>query len=353
MTAAKGTKRRVLITGVSGFLGLRLAKRLEHDESVEHVVGVDLEEPPIDIEGLEFVRADIRNPLVARVLEKTEVDTLIHTNITSSPARLGGRSQMKENNVIGTMQLLAAAQRAERVTKVIVKSSSAVYGSSPKEPSIVSEDHAARQVDLAGYGKDCAEAETYARDFGRRRRDVELVILRTQNVVGPTVRTNITGYLSLPVVPTALGFDPRLQLLHEEDAVEALYQAMVNECRGIFNVAADGVVYLSKALRMLGKIQVPLPLPAAKMTADLLRRLGLVDFPVDQLKMILYGRVVSTLRAKEAFDFAPAYTTEAALADFRDKRDAEERHESRARPTWERELREYLKTKAASDKETV
>lgn len=353
MTAAKGAKRRVLITGVSGSFGLRLAKRLQDDPSVEHVVGVDLEEPPVDIEGLEFVRADIRNPLIARVLETTEVDTLIHTNITSSPARLGGRSQMKENNVIGTMQLLAAAHRTERLSKVIMKSSSAVYGSSPNEPSIVSEDHAARQVDLAGYGKDCAEAETYARDFGRRRRDVELVILRTQNVVGPTVRTNITGYLSLPVVPTALGFDPRLQLLHEEDAVEALYQSMVNECRGIFNIAADGVVYLSKALRMLGRIQLPLPLPAAQMTAGVLRRLGVVDFPMDQLKMILYGRVVSTLRAKEAFGFAPKYTTEGALRDFRDERDAEDQHELSTRRPWERDLLDYLKTKTASDTEKV
>ena len=350
MSAAK--KKRVLITGVSGFLGLRLAKRLENDPNIGHVVGVDLEEPPIRIKGLEFIRADIRNPLVARVLETTEVDTLVHTNITSSPARLGGRSQMKENNVIGTLQLLAAAQRAERLTKVIMKSSSAVYGSSPREPSIVGEDHAARQVDLAGYGKDCAEAETYARDFGRRRRDVDLVVLRTQNVVGPTVRTNFTSYMSLPVVPTALGFDPRLQFLHEEDAVEALYQSMIADCRGIFNIAADGIVYLSKALRILGRVQLPLPLPAAQFTANTLRRFGLVDFPVDQLKMILFGRVVGTRRAKEAFGFAPRFSTEDALKDFRDQRDEGEEDFS-ARPTWERELLEYLRQKAASDKETV
>ncbi|MDQ4145601.1 MAG: NAD-dependent epimerase/dehydratase family protein [Actinomycetota bacterium] len=348
-----GRNRRVLITGVSGFLGLRLAKRLEADPQVGHLVGVDLEEPPVEIKGLEFIEVDIRNPRVARVLESTEVDTLVHTNITSSPSRLGGRSQMKENNVIGTLQLLAAAQRAERLTKVIMKSSSAVYGSSPREPSIIGEDHAARQVDLAGYGKDCAEAETYARDFGRRRRDVDLVVLRTQNVVGPTVNTNIKRYLSLPVVPTALGFDPRLQLLHEEDAVEAFYQSMVTDCRGIFNIAADGIVYLSKALRMLGRIQLPLPLPAAQFTANSLRRFGLVDFPLDQLKMILYGRVVSTRRAKETFGFAPRYTTEDALSDVRDEQGAVDEEQLSSRPAWERELLDYLKQMTTSDKETV
>ena len=346
-------KRRVLITGVSRFLGLRLAKMLEEHEDVELVVGVDLEEPPIPIKGLEFIRADIGNPLIARVLEATKVDTLVHTNISSAPGRFGGRSQMKENNVIGTMQLLAATQRASHISKVIMKSSTAVYGSGPGEPSLLPEDHASRQVDLVGYGKDCAEAEQYARDFGRRRRDVDLVILRTQNVVGPTVSSSITDYLSLPVIPTALGFDPRLQFLHEEDAVEALYAAMVEDCRGIFNVAADGILFLSKAIRLLGRIEMPLLLPVAQSAASLLRRFRVIDFPTDQIRLIIYGRVVDTRRAKEAFGFSPRYTTEGALLDFRDHRNEEHSSEPVGRPAWERELFEYLKQKSTNHRETV
>jgi UDP-glucose 4-epimerase len=352
-TSKRTSKRRVLITGVSRFLGLRLAKHLQGDERIDALIGVDLDEPPIPIDGLEFVRADIRSPLIARVLEATNVDSIIHTNIASSPARLGGRSQMKENNVIGTMQLLAAAQRSERVRRVIVKSSTAVYGSGPAEPSILPEDHAARQVELSGYGKDCAEAETYARDYGRRRPDVDLVILRTQNVVGPTVTTNMTDYLSLPVVPTALGYDPRLQLLHEEDAVEGIYRALMADCRGIFNIAADGVVYLSKAIRLLGHIELPLLLPLAQSTAELLRAAKVVDFPTDQLKLILYGRVVSTRRAADAFGFSPKFTTEDALKDLRDNRAGDYVVESTARPAWERELFEYLKNRTSDERERV
>ena len=346
-------KRRVLITGVSRFLGLRLAKRLEQDPNVEQIIGVDLEEPPIPVEGMEFVRVDIRNPLIARVLEATKVDTLVHTNIASTPGRLGGRSQMKENNVIGTMQLLAAAQRSERLKKVIVKSSTAIYGSGPGEPSILPEGHAARQVDLSGYSKDCAEAEQYARDFGRRRKDVDLVILRTQNLLGPTIHSNIGSYLSLPVVPSALGFDPRLQFLHEEDAVDALYLSLIEDCRGIFNIAADGIVYLSKALRLLGKPQIPLLLPAAKLAAEALRQFRVIDFPTDQLKLIVFGRVVSTERAKETFGFDPRWTSEEALLDFRDHRQKELEPQPSSRPSWERELFEYLKQKTDRQTETV
>lgn len=350
---AENKKHRVLITGISRFLGLRLAKRLEGDPGVEQVIGVDLEEPPMRIKGLEFIRADIRNPLIARVLEATGVDSIIHTNILSRPARMGGRFEMKETNVIGTMQLLAAAQRAEKVKKVVMKSSTAVYGYHPSEPSLIPEDHAAHQVDLSGYAKDCAEAETFARDFGRRRRDVELIILRTQNVIGPTVRTNISEYLSLPVVPTALGFDPRLQLLHEEDAVEALYRSLLGDASGIFNIAADGVVFLSQAIRMMGRTQLPLLLPAAQPTAALLRRMRVIDFPRDQLNLILYGRVVNTRRAHARLGFAPRFTTSAAIEDLKANRDQEPLVEPEARPTWERELFELVKAKASNQRVNV
>jgi UDP-glucose 4-epimerase len=346
-------KRRVLITGVSRFLGLRLAKRLEQDDDVELVVGVDLEEPPIPIAGLEFVRVDIRNPLIARVLSATKVDTVIHTNIASNPARLGGRSQMKEANVIGTMQLLAATQRAERVTKVVMKSSAAVYGSKAGEPSLIPENYASRPVDLSGYSKDCSETEQYARDFGRRRPDVDLVILRTQQVLGPTVQTSMTRYFSLPVLPTALGFDPRLQFLHEEDAVEALHLAMMSDCRGIFNVAGEGVVYLSQAIRLLGKLEAPLLLPVAQGLASLLRSLSIVDFPTDQLKLILFGRVLETRRARDVLGFEPRYTTRETLEDYRDNRTHDQLPEPNARPTWERELFEYLKQRTETERESV
>lgn len=348
--AKDGRGRRVLITGVARFLGLRLAKRLETDPNIDAIVGVDLEEPTVEIEGLDFVRADIRSPMIARVLEATKVDAIVHTNISSSPGLLGGRSQMKENNVIGTMQLLAAAQRSPRVKKVVVKSSTAVYGSSPGEPSLIPEDHASRHVELSGYGSDCAEAEQYARDFGRRRPDVDLVILRTQNVVGPTVRTNMTEYLSLPVIPTALGYDPRLQFLHEEDAVEALYRALVSDRAGIFNIAGDGVVYLSQAIRLMGRAPLPLFLPAAQTTAELLRRAGLVDFPTDQLRLILFGRVVDTKRAKASLRFQPRFTSFSAIKDLRLHRGTGRAPEPGVHPTWERELFEYLKSRSEKEK---
>lgn len=343
---------RVLITGVSRFLGLRLAKALAGRDEVEAVIGVDLDEPPVSVPGLDFMRADIRSPMITRVLQATRADVLVHTNISSSPGRVGGRAQMKENNVIGTMQLLAAAQRSEHLKKLVMRSSTAIYGSRPGEPSLITEDYARRDVQLGGYGKDCAEAEQYARNYGRRRPDVDLVILRMQNVIGPTVNTNMTGYFLLPMMPTALGFDPRIQLLHETDAAEALTRAVLEDVRGIFNIAADGVVFLSQAIRLMGRAPLPLVLPLAQVSAELLRRAGIIDFPTDQLSIILYGRVVDTRRAKEELGFKPRFTTRAAIHDFR-RVVGDAVAEPHSQPTWERELMDYVKKRAASERESV
>ena len=135
-----GLPRVVLVTGVSGYFGGRLAARLAADPSIERVLGVDTVAPDAEtaerIGRTEFVRADIRNPLIAKVIADAGVDTVAHLSVLASPVGLGGRASMKELNVIGSMQLLAACQKAPTVRKLVVRSSTAVYGASPRDPAV-------------------------------------------------------------------------------------------------------------------------------------------------------------------------------------------------------------------------
>src|SRR5947208_13223153 len=117
--------QRVMITGISRHLAGRLAQHLEADPEVEAIVGVDLDEPEMDLERTEFVRADIRNPLILKVFERHEVDTLVHLSIIATPTRVGGRSAMKEVNVIGSLQRVAAAQESRAICQVVIKPSTA------------------------------------------------------------------------------------------------------------------------------------------------------------------------------------------------------------------------------------
>ncbi len=337
--------QRVLITGVSRYLGGRLAQRLEQDPDVEYIVGVDLDEPAVDLERTEYVRADIRNPLVVKVLQTTEVDTVVHLNIIATPTRVGGRAAMKEINVIGTMQLFAACQKAPELRKVVMKSTTAVYGADARDPALFTEEMGPRSGPRTGYAKDAMEVEQYARDFGRRRQDIDLSILRFANFMGPEIETPLTRYFSLPVVPTAMGYDPRLQFLHESDAIEILYRATREDHPGIFNASGDGVVMLSQAIRLVGRFPLPIVVPLITPVADTVRRFGLVDFATDQLRFLLYGRVADNARLKEAFRFTPAYTTKDALLDYARGRRVQRVLSPQRVSQWEQEVYGFLRRK--------
>ena len=311
--------RVALVTGVSRYLGARLAGVLAADPSIERVIGVDTVPPrPEQLAALgrtEFVRADIRNPLIAKVIAQAGVDTVVHMNVIATPLGAGGRTAMKEINVIGTMQLLAACQKAPSMRKLVVKSTSAVYGSSPRDPALFTEDVEPRSLPKSGYAKDAVEVEGYVRGFGRRRPDVLLSLLRFTNFIGPAIETPLTRYFSLPVVPTVFGFDPRIQLCHEDDGIEILRRATVEEHPGIFNVGGRGVVLLSQAVRRLGRVAVPVPSPAVSLVARAFRSAGLVDFSPEQMRYLEHGRVADVSRLAFHFGWSPRPTWQ-AFADF-------------------------------------
>lgn len=310
----------VLITGVSRFLGSGLAAQLAADPSVDRVIGVDTMPPRHqDLPRLgrtEFVRADIRNPLIAKVISQARVDTVVHSAVGSAPRGVAARAPIKEMNVLGTMQLLAACQRSETVSRVVVKSTTAVYGASAADPAVFTEDMDAVGPVPAGTASDAVEIESYVRGFGRRRPDVAVTILRFANILGPSIDSALTRYLAMPIMPTALGFDPRLQFLHESDAIETLRLATVSSRPGIVNVAGDGVLLLSQVIRRAGRLRAPVPAAAIGLAGGLVRNSGVIEFSAGQARFLNYGRVVDTRRLRAQFGYSPRYSTADALWSY-------------------------------------
>lgn len=337
--------RRVLITGISGQLAGLVARALESRPDVGLLIGVDVREPTHDLRRTEFVRADVRNPLVARVLETATIDTVVHLSTTATAGAVGGRARMKELNVIGAMQLLAACQRAPALRRFVLKSSTAVYGSEHTDPALWPEDATPRTPPRHGFGKDITEIEGYARAFARRRRDVELTVLRFANLVGGRIDSAFHSLFTLPVAPTVLGYDPRLQFCHEEDAVEVLVRTITGEVSGVFNVAGDGTLYLSQCLRLAGRIPVAVPLPFVAGVANVLRRAQRADIPSDQLRFLQFGRVVDNTRLTESFPGLPRYTTREAFEDFVRRRRIHGLVDRDDVVRWEREVVDFFARK--------
>jgi UDP-glucose 4-epimerase len=307
--------RTVLVTGVSRYLGGRMATILATHPDIDTVIGVDVVAPSSPIAGIEFVRADIRNPVIAKVLGEAAVDTVVHMGVIATPKQAGGRSTMKEINVIGTMQLLAACQRTPSVEKLVVKSSAAVYGSGPKDPAMFTEEMESRHSPSSGWPKDSAEVETYVRGFARRRPDVGVTTLRFANFIGPRMQTALTSYFTLPVIPTVLGFDPRLQFIHEDDGLAALQHAVLERRTGTFNVAGDGVLTLSQAIRRTGRSTLAILRPVFPFVGRSMSR-GLADFSPESVRYLTFGRGLDTTAMRMRLGFVPEHTSESAFMDF-------------------------------------
>lgn len=306
----------VLVTGVSRYIGGRVAARLSQEPDVRRVVGVDVIPPPYDIGATDFVRADIRNPMIGRIIDQAEVETVVHMNVIATPTFAGGRTSQKEINVIGTMQLLAACQKAPSVTRLVVKSSAAVYGSSAKDPAMFGEGMSAKEMPRTGFGKDSVEVEGYVRGLSRRRPDTTICMLRFANIIGPGIRTSMTDYFSLPVLPMPMGHEARMQFVHEDDAVDVLVGAVLGDVSGIVNIAGDGVITVGQAAALLRRPLVPVPSFAAGPVGSLVKRSGVADFSPDQVQFLSYGRGLDTTAMREVLGFEPRYTTREAFEDL-------------------------------------
>ena len=310
----------VLVTGACRFLGGYLTARLAQNPLINHVIAVDAIAPSKDLlrrmGRAEFVRADIRNPFIAKVIRNGDVDTVVHAAAASYAPRAGGKAALKELNVMGAIQLFAACQKAPSVRRVIVKSTSEVYGSSPFDPVMFTEAGSSRRPPSDGFARDSIDIEGYARGLGRRRPDIAVTILRLANMIGPAMDTALSRFLSAPVVPTIVGRDSRLQLLHEQDALGALERASVAGRAGTFNVGASGVIMMSQAIRRAGRVPLPVPRFALSAADSLWRATRYTELDREQLDYLSYGRVMDTTRMQNDLGYSPKWTTAEAFDDY-------------------------------------
>ena len=310
-------QRVVLVTGVAGYWGFRVAARLL-DEVGCQVIGIDVEEPATELKELDFVQADVRNPALMDLLRAEQVDTLCHLAFVET--RQPGEAAF-DLNVMGTTKLLGECAEAG-VSKVVLKSSTTVYGARPTNAAFLTEDHALRGSKRHGTTRDLLEIEAFCRGFRQRAPDTLLTILRFASIVGPTADTPMTRFLREPLAPTLLGFDPMMQLIHEDDVVEALVQAVVNDAPGVFNVASHDALPLNKIRGLAAKPPLSVLHPFAYWRGKLPGGLGpgLEQYRPIEPDYLRYPWVADLTRMRDELGFEPRYSAEEALRELAEQR---------------------------------
>ncbi|MGI8631414.1 MAG: NAD-dependent epimerase/dehydratase family protein [Solirubrobacterales bacterium] len=308
---------RILVTGLSTYWGGRLAQALEAMPEVEAIIGVDNREPTRELQRTEFVKVGNQHSLIQRIVQAAAIDTVVDTRLVVNSLTTTPR-EAHENNVIGTMNILAACTGpGSPVRKVVFKSSTHYYGSEQDDPAFFTERMARPHPPSTPIERDIVEAETAVTEFADTHPDVCVTTLRCANVLGPSVQTAHIRMFELAAVPMILGFDPRYQFVHEDDVVHALEHAVLHDIPGVHNVAADGVLALSEVVGALGKVPLPIlpPWGTAAMLAPL-RRLGM-RIPDEMINQMRFGRGVDNRRYKAA-GFAYTKTTLEAVGQLRE-----------------------------------
>ena len=308
--------RRVLITGVSTPLGTQLARRLVADPEIKYLAGMDSRPPGTDLGRMDFLEVDIREPSQLEVLPRMRVDTVVHNNILRRPRRGMSPQAAHDINVIGSLQLLAACEKADTIRAIVVRGSAGIYGSEPAAPQFFTEEMSRLYPLRTRFQRDVGEIENYFAGFARRRPAVTCTMLRYQPAIGTALDTQVTRYLSLPIVPTYLGFDPRLQFVHERDGLEALVAALKRPVRGAVNVASRGTIGLTRMVRVSRRPSVPIPSPLFDPAVAAGNRLGMAELSADFRRLLRYGRGVDLTRLTEEVGFRPRHTTVDAVENW-------------------------------------
>ncbi|MGD8584051.1 MAG: NAD-dependent epimerase/dehydratase family protein [Chloroflexota bacterium] len=310
-----------LVTGVSNYWGARLAGRLLQEVGLR-VIGIDAVAPKEEIPGLDFILVDSRNPLLAELLRSESVAALCHLDFTAS-AEID--DQVSQHNLSAAMNVLDACAEAG-VQRVVVKSSTAVYGARPDNSAFLDEQSALRGSGDYGYTRDLLKIEAYCNGYCGQWPGVGLTVLRLANIIGARANTPMTQFLSLPTPPILLGFDPMMQLLHEDDAVEALAYAMLRDRPGVFNVAAEDAMPLSRILRLAHRVPLPIFHVFAYPGMKALKEIGLAAGRVVPVEWdyLRYSLVADLSRMREELVFSPIYTAAESLREFASQRAADD-----------------------------
>ena len=317
-TTSKSTKHRlpakrepngkILITGIAGALGRMLAKRLARAETV---IGIDQRQFHGRPKKITWHQIDIRKRKAENIFRTEKLKAVVHLNILHNPHAT--EEERIDFNISVTNRLLEYCVKY-KVPKLVMLTSANVYGPNPRNPAFLTEDAPLKAGRRFAGMRDLIEIDMLASNFLWKHRGTKTIILRPVHIIGPTVRNNFSNYLRFRVVPMVAGFDPMIQVIHEEDAVEAMTIALQSNVTGIFNIEGPGAVPISVIIKERGGTPIQIPYLLVPTFWRLFRRYVYlqsgrrIKFSTAELDYLRYPCNVDGQKARDILKFQPTYT---------------------------------------------
>ena len=308
----------VAVTGCWSFLGANIIARLQNLEDIR-IVAIDLSKPDFLNERSKFYRVDLTDPasdiMLYEILDRENVDTFVHLAFFRWLSKKS-LSYFHEVEVIGTYHVLSACAR-KKIKKFVLRSWTGIYGADPMNPALIREDRQPRIMHSNKHMRDRLEAEMLVQEFSKKQKDIQVFILRHCTALGPNIRNHMTWYLSGAVVFTILGYDPMIQFIHEEDAIDSLILTVLDDKPpGIYNVVGRGALPLSYIVRLAGKLNFPIPHSLAYLIMLSMWNSGMSPISPEYINYFKYTYVADGTKSEKELGFLPRYSTKDTVEEF-------------------------------------
>lgn len=254
--------------------------------------------------------------LVTRTPHSHAVITIVHTAL---PETIDMSEEAARDRLVAEAKNVLAAAKELHVHKLVLISSTDVYGAFATNPTYLTEEMPQRGADQSPILDALSTIEKLFTLYAEQHRRTVVTTLRPSTILGSRVRDFKTIFFNQSVIPTALGFDPLVQFVHESDLLRALLEVIEKDERGTFNIVGDNTLPLSRAARMLGCPTVPLPTPVLSTAAQVAAKVGLEIMPSSYIPFLMHTCLANGDKARHELGFVPVYTSQEAILSFATK----------------------------------
>jgi UDP-glucose 4-epimerase len=283
----KNIPKSVLIIGFQGALAKITAELLIKKNPHIKIHGVDsrhIDNVPhrtaLTYQQLKYTRTNFE-----KIFREHHFDTILHLGRLGHSPATGNIHKRIDINLVGTNTILELAQKFQ-CKKVVILSTHHVYGAHPDNSMFLKEDAPLRGSFKYAELRDVVEMDQMCTNWmWKNQNQIETVVLRPCNIIGPQIKNSITQFLKTPYAPLPLDYNPMFQFVHEFDMANIIVESAVKLKTGIYNVASDEVISLHEASGIIGVKKLKVPIILVEQLAKILTPLW--KFPhylIDYLK---------------------------------------------------------------------
>ena len=306
--------RRVLITGAGAPIGEQLVRHLLDDSRVDHILAVSgytrasfplAPSERLTVEQVDLTKSRRMHNLLFETAKDLQIDTVIHTAMHASAMDEGAK--VHAYNVDSVRNLIDLCERHPTINRFVLRSASAVYQVQRDLPVLIGEDH---PLNMSGnapqWVRDRVEADLTA-CVRMGLSSLQILVLRMAEVLAPGTGSQLYDYLQSPLCFHPAGFDPMINLMSIDDAVDALRAAMHADEQGVFNIPGADTLPVTVCIQRWGRIGIPAFDAFLSPIYRLRRKLTGHDFRYGMnRRWFTYSGVLDGRRAEEVLRHVPS-----------------------------------------------